>query len=93
MKPSDVLKAARKMIARPGGWSQGMIQLEDRCCALIAIYRVSASGWQTTRGAYGHFATAIGSKDIEGWNDTPGRTQQEVIAKFDQAINLAKQEE
>lgn len=35
-------------------------------------------------------ATAIGTDDAVGWNDTEGRTQAEVLAAIDRAIELAK---
>jgi hypothetical protein len=36
------------------------------------------------------FRKAIGGHCIPEWNDTPGRTQVEVVAAFDRAIALAR---
>jgi hypothetical protein len=38
----------------------------------------------------GYLRRSIGQSDIIAWNDSPGRTQAEVIAAFDKAIALAR---
>lgn len=40
--------------------------------------------------AFNRMFDVIGSKHIPTWNDAPGRTQAEVLAAFDRAIELAK---
>jgi hypothetical protein len=52
--------------------------------------------WETQRAAYDALEYAVreisGDEEIEEFNDYEGRTQAEVLAAFDRAIELAEQE-
>lgn len=94
------LQRARSIVA--AGWAQGAWAIDTRGNKVIsehptAAKRCAASalvlgGWDDCQfsTAVRFFQKAIGTQFIGQWNDTPGRTQKEVLAKFDEAIELAK---
>ena len=90
------------------GWGQGyenVIALNRCHCVATAISHVIDDGGIGTskRSCWNTFADAndlsrglLGteeSPDVIGWNDTPGRTADEVYAAFDKAIALAESRE
>jgi len=88
----QILESAREKIA--GGWCQGYFMKEGKYCAVGAINR-SGYGVSNVEGCdpYSLLRKAIALPmftRITLWNDTPGRTQAEVVAVFDKAIELAK---
>jgi len=76
------LKAAQRL--REVGWRQGAIGPEDgpHCmlgaCRWVTRYHVAAAGEAAYAAAY----AAAGEAAI-AWNDTPGRTAEEVIAALE----------
>lgn len=95
MKPVDVLKKARELVARPGGWCQGDVFGGDACCALGATSSVVSDDGDDgpASDAEDILRKAIGTNRLADWNDAPGRTQAEVVAAFDKAIALAEEEQ
>lgn len=94
----SVLFAAREAVSR--GWCQGTFRdSEGRVCAVGAIRR--AAGGDESAVAPGitvnrALDTFIEANDIpwlvSSWNDAPNRTQNDVVAAFDRAIELAQSE-
>jgi len=92
----EVLEAARARVAK--GWTQKVFARDSdgneakadgpnacRWCAEGAI-----SFGPGALNALILLECAIGGPGVVRWNDTPGRTQAEVISAFDRAIILAK---
>lgn len=106
MKASEVLRKARALLAKKGGWTQrvaarnraGRSILPERpsaCCfcALGAIRHVEKEreyAW-TARKLLAQAAGARGSVFVADWNDAPKRKKSEVLAAFTKAIKLAKE--
>jgi hypothetical protein len=96
----QILKAARALITPEGAWTQGFYartkngftvntQSKDACswCWLGAIAKVSDNiGGPQYEAAHDLFKRVSGEKYPSKFNDAPGRTQAEVLAKFDEAI-------
>ena len=106
LKPSEVLAKAADLIEPEGAWTQNAyargksgrpVDPENKryavCwCAVGAISRIAAAGsapWWTARRP---LERVIGQSCLPDWNDTPGRTQAEVVAAFRAAAELAKAE-
>lgn len=91
MSAKKVLIDARALIAR--GWVQGIYELRTddglKFCALGAIHGAESYNPGDSRDAQLTFRNAI-PLPIVPWNDTPGRTQAEVLAAFDRAIASCK---
>jgi hypothetical protein len=96
---ADKLRVARALVAK--GWTQEVFARDRRgkevrtaersaaCwCAYGAVIRADAE-----YDGYVYLSRAIGltGQLISQWNDEPTRTQQEVLAAFDRAIELAEQ--
>lgn len=89
-----ILEKARERIAR--GWCQRADQHDDNVCLVRAVSDVLgyhrydpyggifAPDVQRAIGALGLFSGDTG--EPSKWNDAPGRTQAEVLARFDAAI-------
>lgn len=101
MKPSEVLAAARELLAVPGAWWDGSAGagVKATICASTAISeQVEVSG-ALARSARGYLQVAIGRDAEDGpeviytWNDKPGRKLAEVLAAYDRAIALAEIDE
>jgi hypothetical protein len=92
---SNKLREARALIER--GWCQraygrdadGCSVYEDNPSAICwcASGAINAKADYAARRVFGE---AIGTDCIPGWNDAPERTQAEVLAAFDKAIELAE---
>jgi len=91
----EILKEARDLIAKDGAWGQHAYEANGCFCALGAINEVArgdASAVPASDPAREALARAInvhyvyGEGAIYHFNDTLGRTQAEVVAKFDEAI-------
>lgn len=100
MKPSEVLRAARKLIERPENWCKQhrIVDLpggQFAYCVLGAIEHAPGGGVldQSPWHAKNWFARAIHSPSIGEWNDVSRRNHPEVLAAFDRAIALAEAEE
>jgi hypothetical protein len=99
----EILERARDRVAK--GWCQGRFGDHERCCALGALRigagAVSPEDWPDDFEGESKARRLVrkvvfgtpGEAGLPHWNDTEGRTQQEVIAAFDAAIALAKKEE
>lgn len=91
---TEILMAARARIEQ--GWVCGAGSTTDgKVCSLIAITR--SADWthdDLLRGrgdkTLDYLRKAIGRPDIIDWNDTATRTKEEVLAAFDRAIELAR---
>lgn len=108
MKPSEVLRAARKLIERPENWTRGADardvdgtpvwaahgDVEPVCwCSTGALMRVTETGPEYHSGR-GFLEQVISPwRFIPQWNDAGNRTHPEVLAAFDRAIALAEAEE
>lgn len=98
MKTSEILKEARAHLVKYG-WQQ--FQLGTRghpCCAEGALVTAAPRGGVGAKYYYKALdylnrAVGIGDEPLNGWNDAPGRTQDEVLEAFDWAIKLAEKEE
>lgn len=77
------------------GWCQGTGHLRfegaDQYCAVGAISRVTHDRGGIFSGSLKAVANVVGIRDcmIVAWNDTPGRTQAEVVAVIRMAADLA----
>ncbi len=85
----DVLRAGRAAIVRDG-WRQGpgyfVYPAPPGHCALQALVIANASLSEDRQAAQAALLDANGRSDIIRWNDTPGRTVDEVLALYDKAI-------
>lgn len=93
----EKLKAARELVARPGGWTQEAFARDDEgqqtqsrsrdavCWCAEGALKASRSGF-----AEFDFLQKLLGLPIAVWNDEPGRTQADVVAAFDRAIALAE---
>jgi hypothetical protein len=99
---SEQLRAARQLLVDEGWWQAGPGAAihRGRNCTLMAAY------WQAERDdqadlrdrLYAYLCQAIGTQSeathtIARWNDTPGRTLDQVLAAYDRAIDLAEHDE
>jgi hypothetical protein len=68
------LGLARDSLSRPGGWCQGGESIDGAL-------------WHD---AYGRLRQALpdGYGSVAAYNDTPGRTQADIVSLFDRAIKL-----
>jgi hypothetical protein len=85
----EALRAARAMILDrwcPKGGADEM----GGVCALLAIARQYPGPVDDYLYTLDFVRKAIGGRCIPEWNDTPGRTQAEVVAAFDRAIARAR---
>lgn len=97
------LQYARAQVEK--GWCQGMLGNDQgECCAKGALHHgVSQYFSKTGKGYWAAYSVAMDYllKDVETklpegydplveWNDLHGRTQKEVVALFDKAIELVE---
>lgn len=104
MKPSEILSKAADLIEPEGRWTQGASAhagdgLATGACQDDAI--CWCLGGAIERTGYGHFSavgdalkyfTATTGGALVSFNDAPGRTQAEVVAKLREAAALAESE-
>lgn len=94
----EVLEAARARVEK--GWGQGRAVSPlggGPTCVGVAIERAFTNGGEVRNEARRMFCQAVAVSfgavyggEIVEWNDTPGRTQADVLAAFDKAIALAR---
>lgn len=93
--PLQILTDARALIDSPEKWIQGWFNNwrgDAEChCALGAIIKASDSFTGEEKTVEIMHRTGI--PVITSWNDDPARTHAEVMAAFDTAIELARNEE
>lgn len=85
---ADTLNRAADLIERDG-WCQGLGRDADGSrCAAVALHDAQADRlvW---RGAYRALKARVGTRLVVDWNDTPGRTQAEVVAALRAAADAA----
>lgn len=84
VKVLDDLKTARARLEVPGVWAQR--PGKGHHCLMTAVDGLADRYLMCVVGAqwYG---------DAYKWNDTPGRTLEEVLAVYDKAIEIAEKEE
>lgn len=98
----DVLRAARALIEKgwtqydfarnSGGWGVDEWHHSAACfCSWGALNRAGIDLECNTASAI-HWLRSATVGPIAVWNDAPGRTQAEVLAAFDKAIELAQSE-
>lgn len=94
---ADILIAAKERIGTPEKWGQGpgtantCGEYNGRYCAAIAIERCAGTA-ADLQHAKRCLARVIGGSVMD-WNDKPGRKHEEVLAAFDTAIALAREEQ
>lgn len=101
LKTSELLRKAADEIRRRG-WHQGdygWSRMDPENCGVCSIGAIRAASSGTPWDPYfggGVFAPLkreIGTWDIVGWNDKPGRTVEEVLDAFEKAAVAAELEE
>jgi hypothetical protein len=83
-----ILEKARERIAR--GWVQHTLCCDRGVCVMGALDSLCADDgtWARCLGALGLSDDgSYGLRPAARWNDAPGRTQAEVLARFDAAIS------
>lgn len=82
------LTAARDKVAVAWCQNEGRAPGGSVCAAAALVENVNLEpdDMITNNIAWLAFVKAIGTRNIFKWNDTPGRTQAEVVAAFDRAI-------
>jgi len=96
MSTADTLRRAKQNIIDKG-WRQGSrwignIPQRPGCCAFDA-FELFNTQIGNANGAIAKLVEAMGVPGINDgivWNDTPGRTVDEVLAVYDKAIALAE---
>lgn len=96
MKPSEVLRAAKALIATPETWADGNTAriTGPKYCAGMAIGFALSSPRRDVLplrcSVFRYFGYGPSMSDIGQWNDAPERTHSDVMAAFDRAIALAE---
>lgn len=100
----EVLEGARREL-KTRGWVQGLLFSGRRCCSIGAVNLATANtgleflDQQAIRtraislltNVTGAADCAISSTNaVANWNDAPDRTEEEVLAAFDAAIDIAR---
>lgn len=91
------LQRARRLLARPKGWTQGSYARDghgamvDSRCSQATAFCASGALYATQDDATGSMQARtviyrIIADDIEAWNDADGRSQADIVRAFDQAI-------
>lgn len=94
LTPAQQLRAAAEVIRRDG-WAQGWkvcIGPHGPCCPVIALNRVERDreNWSVNRACLRRVIDRFDDGGIIAWNDTPGRTVDEVLAALESAAVLAE---
>lgn len=101
MTALDVLRAARERLTPDGAWTQGygardangkpIDPKSPRAVCWCLIGALAAAGAEEKQIFYAaQWLTTAGSwNTLPRWNDDPSRTQAEVLAAFDAAIEAA----
>lgn len=90
--PASVLAGAR-VVLEERGWCQGADQDAEGC--VCSEYALSIAAWSDERPLLAYLTgkkalrSAINAPSVVLWNDTPGRTFDEVLAAFVRAEELA----
>jgi hypothetical protein len=94
MTTAQTLRAAREKVITDGWWDGGD---SEGVCVANACMDVSGRAWDVDRmlicRLLGDEAGREQATTIFNWNDAPGRTVEEVLALFDEAIAAAEAQE
>jgi hypothetical protein len=97
MTTKEVLIKARKLIEKPEAWCQGNYRHFNangdavRWCPKGSLMEITCRlSVVSFSDALGTLERALGAPKVAVWNDTPGRTHDEVLALFDRAIREAE---
>jgi hypothetical protein len=96
---ADKLREARALIER--GWTQGanardemgdrlFVDTDEAVCFCMMGAIIAAVPPDQLLAAEHLLKRAVNDEGVEYWNDAPERTQSEVLAAFDKAIELAE---
>ena len=91
----EILREARELVA--AGWTQGQfsgMKLQGRCFCAIGAVSMAARGLCYPGFADHKYAKLLGFESARLayiWNDFSSRTQAEVLARFDEAIEREEQ--
>lgn len=93
---ADVLDRAADLIEPEGAWNNGSGPLGCHCAWTAIVEAAGKHAGDADEQVPGvlFFAKTIGgirSGSIWNWNDAPGRTQAEVVAKLREAASLARE--
>lgn len=87
-----VLRRARRLVARPDGWTQHTsLDRAGRVCAIGAIFGPLGCVFDIRRYEAFEAVNMLVPpwlRTLSTWNDAPGRTQDDVVALFDTAIGI-----
>lgn len=100
----EILKAARDLLVRDGRWTQRACardasgrevdELSERAVSFDLLGAITRAGRNSGQDAHAiviaHLRAGVGFKTLGDWNDTPGRSQADVVALLDAAITAAK---
>lgn len=99
---SQTLRRAKQYLLDHGWSPDGPQTADGKVCAAYAIGYCQAYGNYKNYRTFAKAIPIVGTEDIHDvnlpinigrWNDTPGRTFEEVLAAYDRAIALAEVEE
>jgi hypothetical protein len=93
---TELLTAARSVLAREGGWGQHSYAANGKRCLLGALREEAAGMFLFGRGYHAYTCLTAALYERTGrrmrlaeWNDAGERTQSEVVALYDRAIEIA----
>lgn len=90
MTPAAILRGARDLLKRDG-WIQGASRTPFGVCPGRAIYEMNGSIGPSLSCAH-YLALFTGDPSLVRWNDVPGRTWEQVLAAFEDAIEAAERD-
>jgi hypothetical protein len=100
----EVLQKAREILTPPGAWTQGQFarnadgvgcsEYRDEAVCFCAVGALHRAAWRVNSAPEWYYDAlraliAVVGHSIGSWNDAEGRTQAEVLAAFDKAIDAA----
>lgn len=94
--PIDILKEARAYLAKPGAWVQHAGSVEaGTACTVTAIHRVTGEYTNNEYIAEDALRAAMKKLKIDSgypsiYNDEIGRTVEDILALYDEAIKIEK---
>jgi len=94
MTTADILERAQQALLTRG-WTQGTYGFDDGApvCIAGAVMHVCGGFSLAALRVIAVLGETAGVRHVPTWNDTPGRTPEQVLDLFDRAIARAHQEE
>lgn len=99
MTPLQILRKARKILTPKGAWTRGAlardslgIQVDPKSesaacwCSVGALHRVTERGDAKSRSKAWDVLQDIAISDLDEWNDTEHRRQDQVLLLYSRAI-------